>query len=85
MPDPNEIIHTWENQNDLFRSLQPAIIEAVSALVESESTGTVVFHPSLVDADGRQLKFPIRLVSRTEFEPPFEDEDGNPVPGVAGP
>ena len=71
MPEPNEILHAWEDEGALMMDLRGAMHRALQELNDT-STDLVadaeIFQWSLRDGRGQQLTYPIHLVSRTTYE-----------------
>lgn len=70
-PNPNEVIHTWNNEGSLVDDLLiPSDVRkrAVDGSLERlDSAPVETRFLSLRDGNGEPLKFPLRLVSATEI------------------
>ncbi len=82
MPEPNEIHHRWESEDELLNALslepldvgQSAAIQSMINRIEFGGAETVAYEWSLRDGRGDPLRFPIQLVARTTFDAPEEIE-----------
>ncbi len=72
VPEPNEIIHTWTNEEELLRDLigllgtgARAADESFRDLVDFDGADVITYDWSVRDGRGKPLDFPILLVSAT--------------------
>ncbi len=69
MPEPNEVIHTWTDEDDLLNNIRGVLFEKTGrhAGFGPGAAPTVEYVLTLQDRFGEPLRFPLRLVSRTSF------------------
>ena len=78
--NPNEILRSWDSEDGLFKDLKDTLDEGIT----HDDIGIVFRYGNrqralrLVDADGNEVKFPVKLVSNTTYEPlpeVYDEED----------
>ena len=96
---PNEVIYTWESDRRLLAAIDTieiregeyfvageGVIDTADAVANDDGSRLNILEKmqfSLIDADGNPLKFPVRLVSATQFVEDPLPNDADPLLDLA--
>ena len=85
-PTPNEVVYTWDTEHDLLVAIGDVkipqgyyggvagLVDTVDATTDADGSMTITLELmkfSLIDGAGEPLKFPLRLVSATQYAREF--------------